>query len=226
LKCSLTEIRFLLLTALLLPVAHAATSDNQFPALIVVDHVEHYPVTGSTIRQIDRQLAEQTDRFENAGNGSTRSRFEVIKTLQPDDDGCHLSALQLQLSVTTILPEWRPQKSVSKKVRKRWNDAATMLADHEAGHRAHALAAARHLRAILDKMEPRRNCSLLDVAIALELDSSLSRLELEEARYDHRTRNGLRTDPLGGPPHPVIKSRQHSDPNLVNRNLYDPWHNR
>jgi predicted secreted Zn-dependent protease len=220
LKCSSTDIRVLLLTALLLPAARAEPPVNHFPAVIVVDRLEHYAVTGSTIDQIERQLVEQTDRFENPGNAITRSRFEVTKTLRPDDDGCHLSALQVQLNVTTILPDWRPQKPASKKVRKRWNDAEAALRVHEAGHRSHALAAARKLRSTLQDLGPKRTCSLLDVAIALELDAGLDDLELEEARYDHRTWNGLRGSPGLG-----VKRRQHSDPNVINRNLFDPWRN-
>jgi predicted secreted Zn-dependent protease len=215
------------LAALLLPAANAEPPDHQYPPVIVVDRLEHYAITGSTIAQIDRQLVEQMDRFENVGIGSTRSRFEIIKTLQPDDDGCRLTALQVQLSVTTILPDWRPQQSVSMRVRKRWNDAEALLRDHEAGHHAHALAAARHLRSTLRKMGSRRTCSLLDVAIALELNSSLDRLELAEARYDHRTWNGLREDPLQvDPSERRIKPRIHPDPNVVDRNRFDPWHNR
>jgi predicted secreted Zn-dependent protease len=221
LKCSSTDIRVLLLTALLLPAARAEPPTDHFPAVIVVDRVEHYAVTGSTIDEIERQLVEQTDRFENTGNAITRSRFEVTKTLRPDRDGCHLSALQVQLSITTILPDWRPQKPASRKVRKRWNDAAAALKEHEAGHRSHALAAARSLRSTLLNLGTKRTCSLLDVAIALELNARLNRLELEEARYDRRTWNGLR----GGQPGQGIKRRQHSNPNVINRNLFDPWRN-
>lgn len=199
----------LVLTAMLATTAAASDAMSPLASVAVLDRVERYVINASTIDKIEEQLVEHAERFENPGNASTRSRFEITKTLQQGRNHCEMVALDLRVTVTTILPLWQPAQDPSDLTRIRWKQSSAILQRHEAGHREHAIETARNLRRSLTGLKPKRDCMGLAAAIAVELQASLQHLNQRDARYDYRTWNGLRDDPLTDRT-PVVKSRPRS----------------
>lgn len=180
----------------ILSTAAPALAAEGFPGLRVTDHLERYPITGSDIRHINNQLQGHSDVSSNTSHGSTRSEIELSTRLEPDAHGCRIARLEVHLNVTTRLPEWHPLRKPSRRTRQEWTQSVAILARHEDGHRGHAVEAAEGLRQTLVDLGPKKDCQRLDLAIAIELQSAVGRLESRERRYDARTRNGLRDDPL------------------------------
>ncbi len=184
--------------------AMAAHESEAFPPVRLVDRIERYPITGSSIDRIKSELKAHAESEQSPGNGSTRSEIELTTRLEPHDDVCRIATLVVALRVTTRLPEWTPANSGSRQVGEEWAKSAANLARHEAGHRTLAIEAAGALRQTLMDIAPKKDCSRLDMAIAIELQSAMQRLENRNLRYDSRTRGGLQDDPL---------ERKGADPN-------------
>ncbi|HET9033396.1 MAG TPA: DUF922 domain-containing protein [Dokdonella sp.] len=168
---------------------------DAFPPERIVDKVEHYAVVGTSIRAINAALVKQASELELAGNGFTRSLFEIDRSEHRLAARCELSSLQVQVTILTILPQLQSESTVSAAVLEQWRHATGVLKRHEAGHRKHAIAEAQRLRRNLLALGSKRSCISLDVAMDLELQTSVERLNRKDARYDIRTWNGLRDDP-------------------------------
>lgn len=179
--------------------ANAATSSaaDGFPPVQVVDHMERYVITGSSLRSINAELEKHSGASPAPGSGSTSSEIELATRLELVGDRCRISQLDVRLEVTTRLPDWRPARKPSRSVRKQWAESATILTRHEAGHREHAVQAAEALRKTLIALAPMKDCQRVDTAVGIELQTALQHLDSRELRYDTRTQGGLRDDPLG-----------------------------
>ena len=178
------------------PLAVAAHESEAFPAVQLVDRIERYPITGVSIYRINSELKAHAKSERGPGNGSTRSEIELTTRLDLQGETCRISTLVVHLRVTTLLPEWIPAGRPSQHVREEWTKSAANLTRHEAGHRTHAIEAAEALRERLMGMAPKRDCLRLDMAIGIELQSAIRRLDSRELRYDARTRGGLRDESL------------------------------
>lgn len=208
-----TSIAFRVLVLTLLQACSAGASEaiDAFPPTQIFNQLEHYTITGTSMDQIDAQLIEHAERFENPGNATTRSRFEINKTLLQRPDHCEITAIRIRVTITTLLPLWQPERRVAETLRARWIESSEILQRHEDGHRRHALAAAGELRARLLGLLHKRSSMALDAMIGLELQTIVQGLDLRDARYDARTGNGLRDDPLiERPPgtNPELRSRK------------------
>ena len=178
------------------PFAVAAHESEAFPAVQLVDRIERYPITGASIYRINSELKAHAESERGPGNGSTRSEIELTTRLDLHDDACRISTLVVHLRVTTLLPEWIPAGRPSQHVREEWTKSAANLTRHEAGHQTHAIEAAEALRQALIDIAPKEDCLRLDMAIGIELQSAMQRLDNRELRYDKRTRGGLREEPV------------------------------
>lgn len=191
------RITVFVFTLISLPAAATGTAvRDAFPPVQIIDHVEYYAITGNTSGQIDKQLVAHAGQGENSGHGTTRSRFKIRKTLQEHPARCEIAALSVRVSITTKLPNWQPRHSVSASLKSRWEQSSDLLKRHEEGHRDHAIEVSQRLRTTLLSIAPKRSCFALDASIGLELQASMQRLNERDTRYDNRTGNGLRDDPL------------------------------
>lgn len=172
----------------------------------LIERTDRYLLTGVTIEQLNRQLAEHARGSSARSTGLTRSHFELNKKLKPADDTCVVLELGMQIELTTILPDWQPEKPVSSELREEWARSVAILERHEEGHRQNVLLAGETLRKALLAMVPTTSCMLLDARMTVEFQSQLERLERIDASYDRRTLNGLRDDPRLGPGEMQVKT--------------------
>ncbi|MGB0132373.1 DUF922 domain-containing protein [Dokdonella sp.] len=184
------QVALLILTAVL-PISSALAAES--PAeLKIVDHVEHYQVTGTTYRTIQAQLETLAEVDGSTRHGSTRSTFEVISKLEKVGGRCRVLQQEIVVKITTVLPQWEPSRKVDAALQKQWQTSFERLVRHEAGHRQNVLQAASALRETLTELEPKERCLSARAGVDIALGNALDRLERREAYYDRLTRNGQR----------------------------------
>jgi len=169
---------------------------DRFPPVQIEDRVVLYPITGRNAAELRAQLENHGPMAAEPGHGRTRSEFEVISTLEPIDRACHLGAATVSLRTITTLPQWVDRRGASADTVNRWVESLALLERHEAGHRGHAVDAARALREALRALAPQRDCRTLQWTVDRELQRVVWKLEMRGNRYDSRTGNGSRDDPL------------------------------
>lgn len=175
--------------------AEAAESER-VPPVHVDDRIVLYPITGGNTAELRAQLENHGPMAAEPGHGRIRSEFVIATTLEPAEGACHLRAATVSLHNVITLPEWADRRGASADTVARWVEALALLERHEAGHRGHAVDAARTLRDALAALAPQRDCRALQRMVDRELKHVARKLEMRGNRYDARTGNGLRDDPL------------------------------
>lgn len=166
-------------------------------SLEIVEHLEHYPIIGTTAQELREQLKDHGPRRGINGHGRTRSEFELVYELQEDAGTCQVGERQIRLVITTTLPYWNSGARSPDKLQDSWAAAEAALIRHEKGHRDHAVDTAHSLRETLSRMQAEGDCKRAWAGIRRSLKMAMWKLDLRAARYDSRTRNGLRDDPAG-----------------------------
>lgn len=160
--------------------------------LDIDEHVVRYRVPGDDLQDLRDALRSQalSDRA-GGSHGRTHSRIRIRYTPHPVSGGCSAKDAGVALEITTTLPEWQPDGRAPAGLVERWQAVAAALQDHEARHRAHALAAARELQARLAKLGVQPDCHALRGEVDRAFLRARMKAEYRDARYDARTRNGL-----------------------------------
>ena len=169
-----------------------AVASDALPELKIIDHVEHYVVTGHTPRSIRTQLENRSAGGEKSRHGSTRSTFEVISKLEEVDGLCRVQRQEIVVEITTELPLWEPKQKVTAALDDEWKKAVARLNRHEAGHRKNVMQAAAVLRENLMVLKPQAHCLSARADIDIALQNALIRLDRRQAYYDRLTKDGLR----------------------------------
>ena len=156
---------------------------------------ERYRVEAHTLagmrRELDRQLRPGGSIDARTSHGLTRSAIELrYETEAQIPQGCRIDELQVRLNLSVTLPEWRPRAPASPADGIRIRRMLAGLAVHEAGHRRHAIAAARTIeRAILSRPLA-ADCRLARRGIDRIYRRELMRLRLRDQHYDRITGHG------------------------------------
>ena len=151
-----------------------------------------YRVPGDDLEDLRDALRSQALSGKAGGSpGRTHSRIRIRYAPDPVAGGCRAKDPGVDLEITTTLPEWQPGGRAPAGLVERWQAVAAALQDHEARHRAHALAAARDLQATLARLGVQPDCHALRGEIDRAFLRVKTKAEYRDARYDARTRNGL-----------------------------------
>lgn len=153
------------------------------------EQVVHYPLTGSSIEELQAQLQRRAASTGGA-HGRTHSEITVEYQLDQATTGCRMRDLEVRLAFTVMLPEWTPAPDAPPELVERWNLAAAALERHEATHRAHARTAADVLRRRLLAIGAQPDCTALRYAANRQLLRAKLWQQFKDWRYDVRTRNG------------------------------------
>ncbi len=192
---------YVFLTAILFAAYAMANPESgpeseRFPPAHVEDRIVLYPITGRNAAELRAQLEDHGPLAGEPGHGRIRSEFAVAATLEPTDGACYLGAATISLRNVITLPQWVDRRGASTDTVDRWVESLALLERHEAGDRGHAVDAARSLRDALAALAPRPDCRTLQWAVDRELRRVAWKLEMRGKRFDSRTGNGSRDDPL------------------------------
>jgi predicted secreted Zn-dependent protease len=142
-------------------------------------------------RELDRQLRPGGSIDPRTAHGLTRSGIELRYETEPLlPRGCRVGELHVRLNLSVTLPEWRPRAPPADGVRIPVLRMLTGLAVHEAGHRRHALAAARTIERAISELPSAPDCALARRAIDRIYRRESMRFRLRDQHYDTVTGHG------------------------------------
>lgn len=163
--------------------------------LVVEEQPRYYRVDASDWAGVRRQVDAGRPQSRNGrpSHGLLVVDLGTRYRLQPVAGGCRLEAPQVDLDLQMWLPQWQPAEAPSEALRSAWDSMFAGLAEHERGHRRHALQVARELAERIAALPPlAADCgSLRRQLLGLRL-SAMSRLAVRDAAYDRRTAHGQR----------------------------------
>lgn len=150
--------------------------------------------TASDLReQLRRRLAQRATEGGVTSHGLTRAELETRYELEPGDGSrCVLEAIEVRLTIDTLLPSWRPSGRADPELRSRVEAMLAGLARHEAGHREHVMETAHAVDAGLRALPPASTCRELGRAAQRLVSRALIKLRFNEWNYDAATQSGRR----------------------------------
>jgi predicted secreted Zn-dependent protease len=152
--------------------------------------LDAYTLSGMR-RELDRQLRPGGSIDARSSHGLTRSGIELrYETEAQLPQGCRIDALQVRLNLSVTLPEWRPRAPASPEDGIRIRRMLAGLAVHEAGHRRHAIAAARTIERTILSLPLAADCQLARRGIDRIYRRELMRFRLRDQHYDLVTGHG------------------------------------
>ncbi len=180
-----------------------ATGSSADPALdadvALRERTVEYPVEGRTDAELARALDASAPRIDGRRfRGTTDWRVRWSYRYAPDRGGCAMTAVRVELDLTTTLPRWEAPPDPDPALAQRWSLYRQALAGHEAGHRAYAIRAASEVAEELRGLRA-RHCGGMTAAANALGRTIVARWRGENLRYDRDTAHG-RTQGAGWPP--------------------------
>ena len=125
-----------------IPAAPASAAAPDPGVLKVSESVEYHDVDARTLEDFVEALRARPAGDDEAGAAArTRAALQVGYKLVPDDAGCRIVGLGVQLDVVMHLPRWQPPEGLRPAIRGQWERMKTGIELHEQGHRDIALDA-------------------------------------------------------------------------------------
>lgn len=168
----------------------------QGPELVVTERIEHHALDSQGWQELPESLARMRSGWDHGRMWSGATRTEFLLTTQfrqlPGAGGCVLAGYRLEVDIVRSLPT--PDagaRALKAAQRQRWEAALAQLAQHEEGHRRHALEAANKLHAGLQRLRPLPECRRLQFAVERLRQRVSHAHNLRGRLYDQRSRHGL-----------------------------------
>lgn len=163
--------------------------------LKVRESTEHHDIDAASLEEFVETLRARSTDGE-AGAARTRAELQVGYKLEPQEAGCRVVGLGVELDVVMHLPRWQPPEGSRPAIREQWERMKTGIERHEQGHRDIAVDAGRFLAERLEAVPTAgRDCDAVGRAILRERIKAQMRHQNIDAAYDQRTRHGLTQAP-------------------------------
>jgi len=182
-----TAAAILVLSLVFLPYATAA------PEIIL--QKRHYPAVGQTSAQIRQSLDRNTPVRQNGKPFDAYTKWDIDWQFwwACDGDGtCRITKVTTVVRIRQTFPHLENTGDLVPQLADRWERYMIALIEHEEGHVALGVDAARDLERRLSQMGDRSSCDQLESeanALAREIIARYTRLE---AHYDADTNYGER----------------------------------
>ncbi len=182
-----TAAAILVLSLVFLPHAIAA------PEIII--QKRHYPAAGQTSAQIRQSLDRNTPVRQNGKPFDAYTRWDIDWQFwwAYDGDGtCRITRVTTVVQIWQTFPRMENAGDLVPQLADRWERHMIALIEHEEGHVALGVDAARNIERRLSQMGDRSSCDQLESeanALAREIIARYTRLE---AQYDADTNYGER----------------------------------
>ncbi|WED42311.1 DUF922 domain-containing Zn-dependent protease [Legionella cardiaca] len=108
----------------------------------------------------------------------------------PTQNPCYLTAANVTVNITMLLPQWLNQDSASPVLKAKWNTYLIALENHEQEHEVNGIKAAEEIDAALSKISPMPTCQALKEAIDKTASDILHRHNIWDKQYDLDTTHG------------------------------------
>ncbi|MBD9469348.1 DUF922 domain-containing protein [Pseudoxanthomonas sp. PXM01] len=159
--------------------------------------VVYYLVSGSTARQIHRELEAKGPRDEEGRRYHGLAEWQVDWSYGLTQSGgdCVLTDVQVDLQGKITLPAWTPGVKASRGLVNEWARYIEALRRHEHGHYAHGMRAAEEIRALPGSLAS-SDCAAMGRSFNSKAMRILDKYRLMDRMYDERTEHGAREGAL------------------------------
>jgi predicted secreted Zn-dependent protease len=158
----------------------------------ITERVEHYPVSGSSSRDLRAQMS-QRGRREGDGkvyDANTASNLRWSFTFKTTGDDCRIGSALVLVGVTYHVPLWAERDSAPRAIRAQWDSFIEKLMAHEHKHGSHARQAGEELEQALVATPAARYCEEVERAANDRANEIVRKLQRVNADYDDRTKHG------------------------------------
>jgi len=167
----------------------AASTPTVPPEVQVRDDTIRYPITGSTMSEIARQLGIGRGNSDSDYVGATAAKVQWQFAPKRHGDTCAISDVLVTLDIQTRLPEWVHPEHVPVTLIRQWSAFLDATQQHENGHRNIALHTAVAIaRSLMD--EHGLACAELDQLANASAHAEWELGNQHQITYDAATRNG------------------------------------
>jgi len=160
-------------------------------ALRVEVDEQRYLLSGRTARELLADLSHHRPSDERF-TGWTRWRLKW--RFEPDESGggCHVAAVDVDLSLTTVMPAWEPPVDADPALVTAWDAYIRALEHHESGHAELAVEAAERIHRSLSALPESHSCASLRTRANEVGQAEVRRLRIENGSFDAHTQHGAR----------------------------------
>ncbi|MFK7926928.1 MAG: DUF922 domain-containing protein [Myxococcota bacterium] len=152
---------------------------------------QRYLLSGRTARDLLVDLSHHRPSDERF-TGWTRWRLKW--RFEPDvrAGDCRVAAVDVDLSLTTVLPAWEPPVDANPALVTAWDAYIRALEHHESGHSDLAVEAAERIHESLSALPASDSCSALKTLANEVGQAEVRRLRIENGSFDAHTQHGAR----------------------------------
>jgi predicted secreted Zn-dependent protease len=186
-------------------VAVAAAAAILVSSIVVLPHAmaepeiliqkRHYPAAGQTSAQIRQSLDRNTPVRQNGKPFDAYTQWDIDWQLwwTFDADGtCRITAVTTAVRIRQTFPHLDNADDLPPQLADRWEAYMRALVEHEKGHVALGVDAARNIERQLSQMGDRPSCDQLESEANALAHGIIARYARLEARYDADTNYGER----------------------------------
>jgi len=181
------------MSIMMIAILLAAAAAESIDGVKINDRIERYAIAGDTSRQLIRQMnqlgpLDHTTGKRMQGYLAWNVFWNFSYTMQSGN--CVLTDVDVRLDVVITLPEWVPSARSDAALEQGWPDYVARLTEHEEGHRAIAIRAAKSVRDVLRTTPSRPACKEMDSFANQAAQAALQGYAQADNEYDRLTRHG------------------------------------
>lgn len=164
-------------------------------APLLHETVEPYRVTGTSLFELGQQGIHSV-RIPSPGRqravGLTQSEVTWRFKAQPMKDLCVLGDVEVEVNITTHLPEWDEddRARASQETVEGWEIYIRALKLHEAGHKEITLESAREMERQMVAIPAMQDCDAISDEVARIGNAVMDDNEEQQEDYDRDTKHG------------------------------------
>ena len=197
----LIPFSWLLATAIVSPTTPSIQPDlpqvddeQQTSAPIVRVYYDYYPISGSTVSNLQSQMSafgplSELEQRNYAAEVVWHVQWSYDYTMS--DRGCTITNAESSVDVTITLPQWDVPSDASPNVIEAWNQFLAALHVHENGHLNHGVAAGTEVLSLLQEFPTYSSCQALRTAVSSQTREIIEAYNQYDLEYDHETQHGL-----------------------------------
>lgn len=158
---------------------------------VINETVSRYPISGLNPDEL-RVAMDRSGPYVGSGryNASTEYFVKWDSEYEQNAVGCKIASARVTVTANYIFPEWQDYANSTPVRQNDWNKFISMLKQHERGHAAHGVQAAREVEAMLDRLPMMTDCTQLEKTAKEKTDIIISKYKVIDADYDRITNHG------------------------------------
>jgi predicted secreted Zn-dependent protease len=158
---------------------------------VITETVSRYSISGLNP---DELRAAMDNSGPTVGNGRYNASTEYFVKWDSDYEqnaaGCKITSARVSVNANYTFPEWQDYANSSIVRQNDWDKFISMLKQHERGHAAHGVQAAREVEAMLARLPMMTDCTQLEKTAKEKTDIIISKYKVIDADYDRITNHG------------------------------------